>query len=194
MSLRPDFVVDGNVVMHDHPASDVIDLVLIDTRANILATTPSAGKLAFASDYNRFYSADGTTWHGVAIKLGTPSTGVDIGVFPFEDDQGYSSTDIDTKTLHNISVGGYDTTRTWVREGSMKYNPTTLKLQVYVNAAWRNVVTMTTDEENAIMLWTDDWDGYDYYGKNIIHGHAVDMGVFASDHLIDGGLISDQLI
>jgi len=171
--------------------------VKIDTRANILALTPTSGKIAYATDTKRFLVADGTAWRSVAIPLGTPSTGTDIGVLPFEDDNGYGVLDLEGKNLQNTVVKSFDTNIRAAQEGAIKTTallPTVNAVQVYINGAWRSLLAYSVAQEDAIMLWTDVWQTYDLYGKNIIHGNKVDMGLYASDHLLDGGLISDQSI
>ena len=164
----------------------------VDTRANILGSTPVAGAVAYATDVNRFYVYDESGWHGARISYGTPSTGVDMGAFPYEDDSGYGDVNLSNKRLHNVVLTYFDESAMIIENGAMRFSEGFL--QIYVDGSWLNVYPLTAFEFEDRMLWSDDWQEYDYYGKNIIHGNKVDMGVFAGDHLIDGGLISEQVV
>jgi len=165
---------------------------LVDTKTNIFAESPDAGTIAFSTDNSRFYMYDGSGWHGARISYGTPSTGVDMGAFPYEDDSGYGDVNLSNKILHNIIVSYFDESAMGVTDGAMRYSSGFL--QIYVDGSWLNVYPLSAFEFEDRMLWSDSWQEYDYYGKNIIHGSKVDMGVFAGDHLIDGGLISEQVV
>ena len=168
------------------------DISIIDTRANVLAETPDAGTIAFATDVSRFYIYDGSNWKGARLSFGTPSTGVDMGAFPYEDDSGYGEVNLSNKRLHNIILSYFDESAMIIENGAIRYSSGFL--QIYVDGFWLNVYPLTAFEYADRMLWSDDWQEYDLYGKNIIHGNKIDMGVFASDHLIDGGLISEQVV
>lgn len=58
--LRIDKVVPGNVVFHAHGGEDIT--ILVDTKANILALTPTAGKMAYSSDTKELFIANGSAW------------------------------------------------------------------------------------------------------------------------------------
>jgi len=205
----------GEPLMHSHDGSDITSAVasatnadtvdslhasafalavLVDTRANILATNPATVRIAFATDYNRFYLSDGTAWHGAPVRYGHPSTTVDMGALPFEDDQGYSESDIANKTLHTVAIGGYDTAQVAAKNGAVKFDPATITLLAYLNAAWKTIITMTAAEVLDVMNYSDPWQTKDAYGQNVMTlDHQTSMGAFAYPQFIDGGLISDQL-
>ena len=170
------------------------DISIIDTRTNILAESPTEGTIAISTDEPAFYMYDGTDWQRSPIIFGTPETGTSMGAFPYVDDKGYGEQDLSGKTLHNTIISNFDSNTRTASEGGLKYNAALVKMQGYVDGEWRNFLAYSTAEEDAIMLWTDDWGVFDIYGRNIIHGNKVDMGVFASDHLLDGGLLSDQVV
>jgi hypothetical protein len=168
---------------------------MMNTRDVILATTPTVITIALSTDEPAFYIWNGSAWKRSPIIFGTPSTGVDMGAIPFEDDNGYGLTNLSNKNLGNVVVGDFDTTIRVVKEGAIKYiGSPTYKLSGYLNAAWRNFLAYTDEQENDLIQWSDDFNEFDVYGKNKVHGHTTDMGIFASDHWIDGGLVSDQLV
>jgi hypothetical protein len=169
--------------------------LLVDTRANILATAPTGDTIAISTDEPAFYVYSGSTWKRSPIPFGTPNTAISIGALPYNDDHGYGILDLSDKDLHNVVLKDYDTNSRAAMEGALRktaLTSTTNAVQAYINGAWRTLLAYTAAQEDAIMLWTDAWQTYDMWGKNIIHGSKVDMGAFSSDHLIDGGVISDQ--
>lgn len=171
------------------------DSIIVGTRSSILSSTPTGPTVALASDEPALYVWTGSGWVRNAIPLGTPSTGVDIGALPYNDDHGYGVLDLSDKDLHNIVLKGYNTDRRSAQEGALRktaLTATTNAIQAYINSAWRTLLAYSTAQEDAIMLWTDGWSDVDTFGKNMIHGHKVDMGAFASDHIRFGGNIGDQ--
>jgi len=182
----------GQVLSHKHKVADLKSVAIVNTEAVILASTPSSGKIAYGTDTQFFYVADGSAWHQVVLPLGTRSSAVDIGIFPYGADNGYSASNLSNKYLHNIVIKHFNS-QLIGEDGALRTNTTTHKLQVYLNGSWTNALAYTDAGENAIMLWTDIWQSFDSYGKNYIHGGKVDIGPLASDHILDGGVISDQI-
>jgi len=165
---------------------------LVDTRTNIFAESPDAGTIAFATDNSRFYMYDGSGWHGARLNFGTPETRHTIGPMEYEDDSGYGETNLANKLLHNVVVTSFDEDAFVVKNGAIRYSDGFL--QIYVEGSWLNVYPLTSFEFEDRMLWSDEWQVFDYFNKNILHGGKKDIGPFASDHLIDGGLISEQVV
>ena len=170
--------------------------VTIDTRANILALAPTEPTIAISTDEPAFYVYNGTAWQRSPIIFGTPSTGVDMGALPFNDDKGYGEFDLSRKKFHSVILGYFNEELVALEGGALRFNATTQRPEVYDFSVpeWKQLIPLTEAEFEDRILWSDDWDGYDAFGKNIIHGHKVDMGAFASDHIIDGGVIGDQLL
>lgn len=158
--------------------------ILVDTRDNILATTPASNTIALASDTGHFYVYDGSEWKISPLPMGIVSTGEDMGAFTFERDYGYGIADLSNKFLHNTVIRYNDKSQ----EGAIRYDTTNKKLEVYKNAAWRNVIIYSIAEENDLARWSKytTYDN-DAYSNDIIHENQTDMGAFASEHLITGG-------
>lgn len=165
---------------------------VIGTRVNIFSSTPSVGTVAYATDVNRFYVYGEDGWHGARLSFGKPSNEVSMGAFEYEDDSGYGEVNLGNKRLHNVVVSYFDEKSMPAENGALRFSVGFL--QVYVSGNWLNVYPMSAFEYEDRMLWSDEWQEFDYYGKNIIHGNKVDIGPFASDHIIDGGLISEQVV
>ena len=79
-----------------------------------------------------------------------------------------------------------------IENGAIRYSKGFL--QVYVDGNWLNIYPLSVFQYEDRMLWSDDWQVFDNYGKNVIHGNKIDIGVFSSDHLLDGGKISEQVV
>ena len=166
--------------------------IKIDTRENILALTPDI-QLAYASDTQEFYFANGTSWKLFPITLAplienTPDIANAMG--RVEETYGYGVTELSNKRLHNIVFGNYNAPDD---EGAIRYSSDATavgfkKLELYLNGAWRGVVAWTEAELLDRIQWSDfvTFDK-DIYGNDFIHGHRKDIGPFASEHLIFGG-------
>ena len=79
---------------------------LVDTKANILATTATAGNAGFASDTLEMFIGDGTVWEKVPFDLIPESATPNMGYYKDEGDNiGFSPTYVSNKTLSNIKIG-----------------------------------------------------------------------------------------
>jgi hypothetical protein len=164
---------------------------MVDTKANILASTATSGKVGFATDTRQLFLADGTNWNNVPLTLAlSKGATTDIGgvMGRYEETYGYGLADISNKTIHNAVIGGFVNTAV---EGAVRYAATTPALsilEVYNNAAWRTVIMWTVAQLDDRVQWTDfTTNDKDAFGNDYIHGHRKDIGAFASEHLITGG-------
>ena len=167
----------------------VSDVPGVDTRANILAASPVAGKVYISSDTSELFIGNGTVWKITAIILSRALSGIDIGnvMGRYEENYGYNPSDLAGKVLHNCSFGGYNTTVV-LKEGAIRYDFVTLKPQMYTGGAWKNIIAWTDLETDDAMKWSDYVTyGKDIYGNDRIHGGVLDIGPFASEHKIYGG-------
>lgn len=155
-----DYLLDDNLVMHDHSASDlgaVLDTryvnidgdlmtsalkgyITVDLRATILALTPTGNQLAYATDSNEFYLYDGTNWKVMPLELETETSTPDMGAFNADglgvsDRTGYYKYAITDKNLSNIRI--LENARN--EEGAVR-TTTGGVFQVYLNSRWNNVV------------------------------------------------------
>ena len=176
----------GTELLHDHTPEydDRYANIFVDTRANILALTPTAKQIAYATDVERFYVADGTNWFNAPIPFGKPSTGTDMGAIPFDDDHGYGIKDLTGKYLHNIVLKWFSTP---VEDGALRNDRDTFKLQTYQNGEWKTLRALTDDDIDDIVLWSKFDLAEDGNGNPVLHHHKIDMGAMATQHLFNGG-------
>lgn len=203
-SIQVDPLVDGDLVMHEHEAGDVSNLVTVAILATILATTPTVTTLAYASDTSEFYFFDGSAWKVAPLELSTRSATPDMGAYTqtdgqgISDLQGYYDTVITDKLLTNCAIKGNANTT----EGSVR-TTTTGAFQIYLNARWNTVVINFVFREDStgayelehqpvgfnlyyeVMSGNSDNLGID--GKPLVQQYSADMGAFQSDIIIDFG-------
>jgi len=184
-------VGDADTVDGQH-AADFASSILINTRANVLATDPATVKIAFAIDYGRFYLSDGTSWYGSPIPFGKPSTGVDIGALVHDDDYGYGIRDLSSKYLHNAIVKGFTEGFMPLEKGAIKFDNN--KLQIYNGTQWLNVITLTDAQVSDLMLrshWianhTTVAASTDTLNKTVATLGFIDIGALPADVILDGG-------
>jgi len=179
------------------------DAVLVDTKANILATTPDAGKLAYATDTLEFYLYDGTNWKVMPLELETETSTPDMGAYNADglgvsDKAGYYKEAITDKDITNSRILSSDR----AEEGSIR-TTTAGVFQIYLNSTWNNVVINfvlredsdgTYELEHApvgfdwyyeIMSGNSDKIGID--GRPIITQYSCSMGCYQQDLVLDGG-------
>jgi hypothetical protein len=163
----------------------------VDTKTNILASTPTAGNAAFASDTNEFMVADGTHWVISHLPMGLVETAPSMGAFSYQNDWGYGKKDLVNKYLRSVTLKPFDTALQTGENGSLSFNLTTNMFQGFSGGVWKNFRLLTQVEINDITLWSELALGtvYDYYGNNRLHMEQLDIGAFATEHLITGGAI-----
>ena len=170
---------------------------LIDTRANILATTPTSNAIAYATDEARFYVFDGSSWKESAIQFSTQTSSPNMGKEQGESRQGYGEDYISDKTLNYVEIGsGANST-----EGAIRQVDGTF--QIYLNSTWNDIVINFRFREDSngsyeiehkpigfnywyeISTGNSDLTGID--GKPLIRQYGADMGAYQKDLIIDGG-------
>jgi len=123
--------------------------VIVDTQTNILALTPTSGKLAYATDLLKFYLADGTNWYQIPLTLAIDLQAPDMGYTQDSAKTGYGTTYITDKSLNNITVGSNGTAST----GGLKVT-TGGQLQVYLNGVWNTIVNNFVFREDSSFGYT----------------------------------------
>jgi len=177
--------------------------VLVDTKANILATTPDAGKLAYATDTTEFYLYDGTNWKVAPLELETESSNPDMGAYNetglgTSDKMGYDENYITDKSLSNVRI----LQNALTQEGAIR-TTTAGVFQIYLNSKWNDVVIN-------FVLREDSTEGYEYEhkpvgftewieimsgnsntkdldGKPLIQQYTSSMGAYQPDLQLEGG-------
>jgi|WetSurMetagenome_2_1015567.scaffolds.fasta_scaffold15037_3 hypothetical protein len=129
---------------HDDEGVDTSIIVKVDTKANILALTATAGLIAYATDVNRFYYANGTSWYEAPIALKARSANPNMGIDQDNPLSGYSDVTITDKSIYNSRILGNAN----ATEGSIR-TTTTGYFQIYLNGVWNTVVINFVLRENA---------------------------------------------
>lgn len=127
--------------------------ITIDTRANILASTPTGSALGFATDTNEFFIYN-SGWFVAPLELQIDDGTPDMGLQPptiFNDRAGYSDEYITDKSIYNSRLLG----SVVEEEGSIRTSNGTF--QIYLNSTWNDVVINFRFREQ-----TDDEGGSNY--------------------------------
>lgn len=200
-SVNVDFILPGNLVMHSHQEGDLpvtVPNFTQDTKANILASTATLGKISYATDTYEFYLADGTNWRVAPLELSIETSTPDMGYTQTSDKQGYYSDAITDKKLSNVTILENANTT----EGSIRTTVSGV-FQIYLNSRWNNVVVnfvLREDSNGAfelehapvgfnwyyeVMSGNSDTIGID--GKPVVQQYASSMGAYQVNIQIDGG-------
>lgn len=172
----------------------------IDTEKNILALTPTANKIAWASDLRQLFFADGTNWWVLSAYLDKNLQNPDEGYIQGSNREGYGSLYITDKSINHCSIGANATTVT----GGIRYNSTGLNsnpvLQTYYGAVWNNIVAGFNFQEisavlehtpvgftQRIAVFSGNSDLLGLNGISMIQGYKVSMGAYPVAPQINGG-------
>jgi hypothetical protein len=185
------------------------DIVLLGTKAVILATAHSAGKLAYATDTLEFYLYDGTNWKVMPLELETETSTPDMGVYNQEnstgvagfgvsDRAGYYEDALTDKDITNSRILG----NSRAEEGAVRTTSGGV-FQVYLNSTWNDVVINFVLREDANGTYELEHApvGFDLYyevmsgnsdalaldGRPVFHQYESDMGCYQKDLAVDGG-------
>ena len=189
---------DSNNVLTVDTINNIVEgVVKVDTKANVLALTPTSNAIAYATDTDRFYLYDGTNWKESAIQLSTQTSAPNMGAEQNESRQGYMSDYIADKRISHSLIGDNDRDE----EGAIRVVDGTF--QIYANSVWNDVVInfRLREDDNGtyelehkpigfecwyeVMSGNSDIIGID--GKPIIQQYSSSMGVHQRDLLISGG-------
>lgn len=181
--------------------NDVSDYILLDTRDNIVQTSGTAGKLAYATDVEHFYVHDGTNWMQIVPNGAVADTNIDMGVELDSAPTGYGDTYITDKAINNSTIGGGGVASTG---GVRVINGV---FQCYLNGAWANVVTNFVLREDSTYGYTFEHapvgftqyieimtgQSLNYLGLNglpLTNGYKINMGAYGSETVVGGRQIT----
>ena len=167
---------------------------LIDTKANILATSPSIPQTAFATDTTEFFVWDGTSWNVASIGLTEESQNPDMGYTQKSDKAGYTKTCITDKYLHNVVLQGNAREENGAIRIDVTKEPDTL--EVYLRGVWQSILYDLTAESGdfrhtplneQIYIWRGDSVSVGLNGQPIIQEYKVSMGAYPDRATLSGG-------
>jgi hypothetical protein len=168
--------------------------LIIDTKQNILTSTPADPSVALASDTKEYYAYDGTNWNEASLALS--EAGLDAGAYQ-SDAQGYYFDGITSKYLYNMVLRGTDREE----EGSIGIdtttNPTTLR--IYSNGEWRIIITnfsINTDNElvhfpaqREIDVRSGNSSQLSLSGYPVIQEYQTSAGAYQPPVILSGGTL-----
>lgn len=188
----------GAVLLHAHQIGDVSGTIAVtpDTKANILAATPTVARVGYATDTQELLIWDLSAWRVLALPFGLISTSVDVGAEDYKQDWGYGLKDLSGKKIHNIVLGEFTTGIDNLEAGGIRRNSATNKPEFYDGSAWLVLVTLTQPQIDDWMLRTQ-WNtlsaqtlaGKETETVNYMTLGFVDVGAEQSDLVLDGGVL-----
>jgi len=169
-----------------------------DTKANILATTPTAGTYAISTDTDELFFYDGTNWQVHPIKLAIELPNPDAGYTQDSDKRGYGDDYIYGKRLYAASLGDYTDEPV---PGAIKVTHTTNPplYQIYLRDRWNTLFYDLTMERGdfehvpinyPIDVRSGNSNTTGLNGQPIIREYKVDAGAYPRPVIIDGGILT----
>lgn len=178
---------------------NLYDLILKDTKANILAATATAGRLAYATDTYEFYVADGTNWRKAPFALVSEPQAPDMGYLQDSSRIGYGTNYVTDKLVANCQIGS--NAKTTLADGDVRVSSGAL--QVYLSGAWKDVVTgfrLREDDSGYLVFehkptgmteWLEINSGNSntlgLNGLPMIQQYGASMGAYPVPLHVDGG-------
>ena len=169
-------------------------VALVDTKANILASTPSIPQTAYATDSEEFFIFDGTYWNASALRLARDLPNPDIGSEQNSGRRGYGNDYITDKTLVNSVLGGNARNETGAIRIDTTKDPDTF--EIYLRGAWQNIIYDLTAESGdfrhtplneQIYIWRGDSVSVGLNGQPIIQEYKASMGAYPDRATLSGG-------
>ena len=168
--------------------------LIIDTKRNILTSTPVSPSVALSNDTKEYFAYDGTNWNEASLALS--EVGLDAGAYQ-SDAQGYYFDGITSKYLYNMVLRGTDREE----EGSIGIdtttNPTTLR--IYSNGEWRIIITnfsINTDNElvhfpaqREIDVRSGNSSQLSLSGYPVIQEYQTSAGAYQPPVILSGGTL-----
>jgi hypothetical protein len=174
-----------------------VSTMTVGTEATILALTPTSGDLAYGTDTQFFYVADGTNWRRASLKFYTDSANPDMGYLQNNSKDGYYATFITDKYLYNVILQGYNGTPV---NGAIRINteesPDTFEIYMR-DTGWFTIIydlSMTLgyfvhypfSATQAIKVWSG-MTANEPNGRPLINEYVTSMGALPAPKIIYGG-------
>lgn len=167
-----------------------------DTKANILALTPSSPQTALATDTGEFFVWDGSSWNIASLELSNQPNAIDAGAYQ-SDVLGYYYDALSNKFIYNCVLRGSDRQL----EGSIRINtevsPTTF--EIYLRGQWNTiiynyVIDSTTNYElvhtpfqREIDVRSGNSNDISLSGYPVIQEYQTSAGAYQPPVVISGG-------
>lgn len=168
--------------------------MIIDTRANILASPATSGAFAFATDTGKFYIANGSVWKEGEIKMQTDAQAPDMGYEAESAKGGYGADYVTDKWLANCIIGGNARTVNGGIRIDSTQDPDTFEM--YLRDVWQTILYDLTYENSEfehtplsemIDVWSGNSNSLGLNGLAIVQEYRVSMGAMPVPRTIHGG-------
>lgn len=173
-----------------------VSTVTVGTEATILALTPTSGDMAYSTDTQFFYVADGTNWRRASLKFYTDSANPDMGATQNNSKDGYYAAFITDKGLTNCYIG----TNAGTTEGSIWVDNTVTpkKLRIYLNSTSNTIlIDFSTSlgylihtpfsTTQPVKVWSGMSSEIGLNGRPMINEYTQSMGAYPPPKVINGG-------
>lgn len=168
-----------------------------DTKANILATTPTAGTYAISTDTEELLLWDGSAWRVASIALSEISVGQDQGWTQDNDKRGYGEDYTDGKKHTSMGIGAFNETP---YEGAIKVDASQspITFEIYLRGQWNQIFydfqMVNGDLEHipetyVIDVRSGNSNEVGLNGIPIVQEYSVDQGCYPYPTVIDGGTL-----
>lgn len=171
---------------------------LVNTEAVILGTSAAAKQIAYGTDTQFFYIADGTDWRRASLKFYTDSANPDIGLMQNNSKDGYYATFITDKYLYNVILQGYTGTPV---NGAIRINtdsnPDTFEIYMR-DTGWFTIIydlSMTLgyfvhypfSSTQAVKVWSGMSNEVGLNGRPMINEYDISPGPYPPPKVINCG-------
>jgi hypothetical protein len=179
---------------------------LVDTKKNILATTPTSGNSAFSNDTFEIFVGNGSVWKTCPFAFVTESGNPDIGWEQDSSRIGYGTSYVTDKLLATVDIGSNNNVA-YASATRIPIRASGSTLQIYVSGAWQTIVSNFVFRENSTFGYTlehapigfttyievmsgDSLNNLGLNGLPLIQGYEVSMGAYPVPQIIGGRTIS----
>lgn len=173
--------------------------LVVNTKANLLASSPASITVGLASDTEELFFFDGINWHIHPIKLAVELSNPDAGYTQDSDKRGYGDDYIYGKRLYAASLGDYTDEPV---AGAIKVTHTTNPplYQIYLRGRWNTLFYDLTMERGdfehvpanyPIDVRSGNSNMTGLNGQPIIREYKVDAGAYPRPVIVDGGNLND---
>lgn len=156
---------------NDHPQY----VPALDTRAKIIASSPTVRTMAFATDTLEMFYWTGSAWYVAPLELIVQANVIDMGLtspMVANDRAGYSADYITDKAIYNSRILGNAN----ATEGSIRTSSGVL--QAYLNGTWADVVTGFRFREDSAGYYELEHKpvGFTWW-LEVLSGNSDDLGL-----------------
>lgn len=175
-----------------------------DTRANLLASSPTSSGFVTATDTKEglYYDAENTQWYEVSLPLVTSDADPTPGSGQYNDKNGYGEWWIDGKRITNLVIGAYNKENPPEGAVRIRHEVTPKKIEFFLQGVWQDSlydIKMITSPETSFVHTPQNTQIEIRYGDSlkvglnnnpIISNYQVTPGAYPPRKILNGNLRS----